>query len=162
MDLWIRIAYFSDAFSLFVFFGFSVHLSPPPFSSTNSEEAKSTTWLHPVTGEAVITGHRKTPGKQSENGVLFSPCQKTCAHAAPAKGYPRVTAEEKKEKKGRQVAERAVEGNEGEISSLCSKATASSAPLPFLLPSGRPLRTAFPPPPTHLLMLHLDTLRHTF
>lgn len=34
----------------------------PPFSSTNSEEAKSTTWLHPVTGEAVVTGHRKTPG----------------------------------------------------------------------------------------------------
>lgn len=33
-----------------------------PFSSTNSEEAKSTTWLHPVTGEAVVTGHRKTPG----------------------------------------------------------------------------------------------------
>lgn len=30
---------------------------------TNSEEAKSTTWLHPVSGEAVITGHRKTPGK---------------------------------------------------------------------------------------------------
>ncbi|KAJ3612328.1 hypothetical protein NHX12_020604 [Muraenolepis orangiensis] len=26
-----------------------------------NEEAKSTTWLHPVTGEAVITGHRKTP-----------------------------------------------------------------------------------------------------
>lgn len=36
----------------------------PPFSSPNSEEAKSTTWLHPVTGEAVITGHRKTPGKR--------------------------------------------------------------------------------------------------
>ncbi|GAA6072075.1 pleckstrin homology domain-containing family A member 5 isoform X1 [Tachysurus ichikawai] len=27
-----------------------------------NEEAKSTTWLHPVTGEAVTTGHRKTPG----------------------------------------------------------------------------------------------------
>lgn len=66
MDLWIRTAYFSDAFFLFVFFGFSVHLLPV-FFPTNSEEAKSTTWLHPVTGEAVITGHRKTPGKQSEN-----------------------------------------------------------------------------------------------
>lgn len=33
------------------------------FPSLNSEEAKSTTWLHPVSGEAVITGHRKTPGK---------------------------------------------------------------------------------------------------
>ncbi|KAK1790262.1 hypothetical protein P4O66_014167, partial [Electrophorus voltai] len=29
-----------------------------------NEEAKSTTWLHPVTGEALITGHRKTPGKR--------------------------------------------------------------------------------------------------
>lgn len=35
------------------------------FPSLNSEEAKSTTWLHPVSGEAVITGHRKTPGKVS-------------------------------------------------------------------------------------------------
>ncbi|XP_019712664.1 pleckstrin homology domain-containing family A member 5-like isoform X2 [Hippocampus comes] len=26
-----------------------------------NEEAKSTTWLHPLSGEAVITGHRKTP-----------------------------------------------------------------------------------------------------
>ena len=33
--------------------------------SLNSEEAKSTTWLHPISGEAVITGHRKTPGKVS-------------------------------------------------------------------------------------------------
>ncbi|XP_041591382.1 pleckstrin homology domain-containing family A member 5 isoform X21 [Vulpes lagopus] len=24
-----------------------------------NEEAKSTTWLHPVTGEAVVTGHRR-------------------------------------------------------------------------------------------------------
>ncbi|XP_078232536.1 pleckstrin homology domain-containing family A member 5 isoform X13 [Pogona vitticeps] len=26
-----------------------------------NEEAKSTTWLHPLTGEAVITGHRRSP-----------------------------------------------------------------------------------------------------
>ncbi|XP_066445343.1 pleckstrin homology domain-containing family A member 5 [Eleutherodactylus coqui] len=26
-----------------------------------NEEAKSTTWLHPATGETVLTGHRKTP-----------------------------------------------------------------------------------------------------
>ncbi|KAM9311388.1 uncharacterized protein PAF06_009180 [Gastrophryne carolinensis] len=25
------------------------------------EEAKSTTWLHPVTGETILTGHRRTP-----------------------------------------------------------------------------------------------------
>lgn len=59
-----------------------------PFSSTNSEEAKSTTWLHPVTGEAVVTGHRKTPGKSSEDVFHTHPR----AHAAPGKGCPRVTA----------------------------------------------------------------------
>ncbi|KAG7231122.1 hypothetical protein INR49_027162, partial [Caranx melampygus] len=37
------------------------------------EEAKSTTWLHPVSGEAVITGHRKTPGEVSLNGCQVSP-----------------------------------------------------------------------------------------
>ncbi|XP_048358374.1 pleckstrin homology domain-containing family A member 5 isoform X16 [Sphaerodactylus townsendi] len=26
-----------------------------------NEETKSTTWLHPLTGEAVITGHRRSP-----------------------------------------------------------------------------------------------------
>lgn len=40
--------------------------------SLNSEEAKSTTWLHPVSGEAVITGHRKTPGKVSSFSVSVS------------------------------------------------------------------------------------------
>lgn len=30
-----------------------------PFFHPCSEEAKSTTWLHPVTGEAVVTGHRR-------------------------------------------------------------------------------------------------------
>lgn len=38
---------------------------------SNSEEAKSTAWLHPVTGEAVITGHRKTPGKYALFACLF-------------------------------------------------------------------------------------------
>ncbi|XP_066525297.1 pleckstrin homology domain-containing family A member 5 isoform X11 [Hoplias malabaricus] len=38
-----------------------------------NEEAKSTTWLHPVTGEAVITGHRKTPDLPTgwEEGFTF-------------------------------------------------------------------------------------------
>ncbi|KAG7277627.1 hypothetical protein CRUP_025312, partial [Coryphaenoides rupestris] len=37
------------------------------------EEAQSTTWLHPVTGEAVITGHRKTPDLPTgwEEGYTF-------------------------------------------------------------------------------------------
>ncbi|XP_063761710.1 pleckstrin homology domain-containing family A member 5-like isoform X3 [Eleginops maclovinus] len=38
-----------------------------------NEEAKSTTWLHPVSGEAVITGHRKTPDLPTgwEEGFTF-------------------------------------------------------------------------------------------
>ncbi|XP_064198919.1 pleckstrin homology domain-containing family A member 5 isoform X19 [Anguilla rostrata] len=38
-----------------------------------NEEAKSTTWLHPVTGEAVITGHRKTTDLPTgwEEGYTF-------------------------------------------------------------------------------------------
>ncbi|KAM9310268.1 pleckstrin homology domain-containing family A member 5-like isoform 2-T3 [Pholidichthys leucotaenia] len=38
-----------------------------------NEEAKSTTWLHPVTGEAVTTGHRKTPDLPTgwEEGYTF-------------------------------------------------------------------------------------------
>ncbi|XP_077371997.1 pleckstrin homology domain-containing family A member 5 isoform X15 [Festucalex cinctus] len=38
-----------------------------------NEEAKSTTWLHPLSGEAVITGHRKTPDLPTgwEEGYTF-------------------------------------------------------------------------------------------
>ncbi|XP_028304717.1 pleckstrin homology domain-containing family A member 5 isoform X10 [Gouania willdenowi] len=38
-----------------------------------NEEAKSTTWLHPVTGEAAVTGHRKTPDLPTgwEEGYTF-------------------------------------------------------------------------------------------
>ncbi|KAM8973736.1 pleckstrin homology domain-containing family A member 5 [Pelodytes ibericus] len=38
-----------------------------------NEEAKSTTWLHPVTGEAILTGHRKTPDLPTgwEEGYTF-------------------------------------------------------------------------------------------
>ncbi|KAL2093957.1 hypothetical protein ACEWY4_011269 [Coilia grayii] len=38
-----------------------------------NEEAKSTTWLHPVSGEAIITGHRKTPDLPTgwEEGFTF-------------------------------------------------------------------------------------------
>ncbi|XP_035257883.1 pleckstrin homology domain-containing family A member 5-like isoform X3 [Anguilla anguilla] len=63
----------------------------------SSEEAKSTTWLHPVTGEAVITGHRKTPDLPPgwEEGYTFEGArcfinhneQKvTCKH--PVSGLP--------------------------------------------------------------------------
>nr|XP_049579559.1 pleckstrin homology domain-containing family A member 5 isoform X16 [Syngnathus scovelli] len=38
-----------------------------------NEEAKSTTWLHPLSGEAVVTGHRKTPDLPTgwEEGYTF-------------------------------------------------------------------------------------------
>lgn len=39
-----------------------------PFSHPCSEEAKSTTWLHPVTGEAVVTGHRRQSAGNAERG----------------------------------------------------------------------------------------------
>ncbi|XP_048011865.1 pleckstrin homology domain-containing family A member 5 isoform X5 [Megalobrama amblycephala] len=62
-----------------------------------NEEAKSTTWLHPVTGEAVITGHRKTPDLPTgwEEGYTFEGARcfinhnerkVTCKH--PVTGVP--------------------------------------------------------------------------
>ncbi|XP_034032174.1 pleckstrin homology domain-containing family A member 5-like isoform X10 [Thalassophryne amazonica] len=62
-----------------------------------TEEAKSTTWLHPVSGEAVITGHRKTPDLPTgwEEGYTFEGARcfinhnerkVTCKH--PVSGSP--------------------------------------------------------------------------
>ncbi|XP_069048786.1 pleckstrin homology domain-containing family A member 5 isoform X16 [Lepisosteus oculatus] len=62
-----------------------------------NEQAKSTTWLHPVTGEAVITGHRKTPDLPTgwEEGFTFEGARcfinhnerkVTCKH--PVSGLP--------------------------------------------------------------------------
>ncbi|XP_036433685.1 pleckstrin homology domain-containing family A member 5 isoform X2 [Colossoma macropomum] len=62
-----------------------------------NEEAKSTTWLHPVTGEAVITGHRKTADLPTgwEEGYTFEGARcfinhnerkVTCKH--PVSGAP--------------------------------------------------------------------------
>ncbi|XP_049330889.1 pleckstrin homology domain-containing family A member 5 isoform X15 [Astyanax mexicanus] len=62
-----------------------------------NEEAKSTTWLHPVTGEAVITGHRKTTDLPTgwEEGYTFEGARcfinhnerkVTCKH--PVSGTP--------------------------------------------------------------------------
>ncbi|KAM4554265.1 pleckstrin homology domain-containing family A member 5-like isoform 5-T5 [Fundulus diaphanus] len=62
-----------------------------------NEEAKSTTWMHPVSGEAVITGHRKTPDLPTgwEEGFTFEGARcfinhnerkVTCKH--PVSGLP--------------------------------------------------------------------------
>uniref|UniRef100_A0A8C7XMN8 Pleckstrin homology domain containing, family A member 5 n=1 Tax=Oryzias sinensis TaxID=183150 RepID=A0A8C7XMN8_9TELE len=71
-------------------------LSPSVFF-TNSEDAKSTSWLHPVTGEAVVTGHRSTPDLPTgwEEGYTFEGARcfinhnerkVTCKH--PVSGCP--------------------------------------------------------------------------
>ncbi|XP_078805446.1 pleckstrin homology domain-containing family A member 5 isoform X13 [Oryzias latipes] len=62
-----------------------------------NEEAKSTTWLHPESGEAVVTGHRKTPDLPTgwEEGFTFEGARcfinhnerkVTCKH--PVSGLP--------------------------------------------------------------------------
>ncbi|XP_077423699.1 pleckstrin homology domain-containing family A member 5 isoform X4 [Vanacampus margaritifer] len=62
-----------------------------------NEEAKSTTWLHPLSGEAVITGHMKTPDLPTgwEEGYTFEGARcfinhnerkVTCKH--PVSGSP--------------------------------------------------------------------------
>ncbi|XP_077567744.1 pleckstrin homology domain-containing family A member 5-like isoform X14 [Stigmatopora nigra] len=62
-----------------------------------NEEAKSTTWLHPLRGEAIITGHRKTPDLPTgwEEGYTFEGARcfinhnerkVTCKH--PVSGLP--------------------------------------------------------------------------
>ncbi|KAK7833961.1 hypothetical protein U0070_004942 [Myodes glareolus] len=38
-----------------------------------NEEAKSTTWLHPVTGEAVVTGHRRQSTGRASRGCGSGP-----------------------------------------------------------------------------------------
>ncbi|XP_029008696.1 pleckstrin homology domain-containing family A member 5-like isoform X4 [Betta splendens] len=69
----------------------------PGTDASSSEEAKSTTWLHPVSGEAVITGHRKTPDLPTgwEEGYTFEGARcfinhnerkVTCKH--PVSGLP--------------------------------------------------------------------------
>ncbi|XP_031754282.1 pleckstrin homology domain-containing family A member 5 isoform X16 [Xenopus tropicalis] len=62
-----------------------------------NEEAKSTTWLHPVTGETILTGHRKAPDLPTgwEEGYTFEGARYyinhnerkvTCTH--PVTGQP--------------------------------------------------------------------------
>lgn len=118
---------FATYFCLFVFF--RLLFSPFPwFSSTNSEEAKSTTWLHPVTGEAVVTGHRKTPGKHPSH-----------AHTQRMRGVIGASRwKGKKKKRGRQLGG----GKRAFLQNPCSSATASSAPLPRLPPARGLSRTA--------------------
>ncbi|XP_037397592.1 pleckstrin homology domain-containing family A member 5 isoform X14 [Pygocentrus nattereri] len=87
-----------------------------------NEEAKSTTWLHPVTGEAVITGHRKTADLPTgwEEGYTFegarcfinhnerkvtckhpvsgAPSQDNCIFVVNEQPAPKAPASEKKER----------------------------------------------------------------
>ncbi|XP_078139094.1 pleckstrin homology domain-containing family A member 5-like isoform X1 [Centroberyx gerrardi] len=87
-----------------------------------NEEAKSTTWLHPVSGEAVITGHRKTPDLPTgwEEGYTFEgarcfinhnerkvtckhpvsglPSQDNCIFVVNEQSAPKASANEKKDR----------------------------------------------------------------
>uniref|UniRef100_A0A3B3R3F2 Pleckstrin homology domain containing, family A member 5 n=1 Tax=Paramormyrops kingsleyae TaxID=1676925 RepID=A0A3B3R3F2_9TELE len=87
-----------------------------------NEEAKSTTWLHPTTVEAVSTGHRKTPDLPTgwEEGFTFegarcfinhnerkvtckhpvsgSPSQDNCIFVVNEQPAPKAPANEKKER----------------------------------------------------------------
>ncbi|XP_041852506.1 pleckstrin homology domain-containing family A member 5-like isoform X9 [Melanotaenia boesemani] len=87
-----------------------------------NEEAKSTTWLHPVSGEAVLTGHRKTPDLPTgwEEGFTFEgarcfinhnerkvtckhpvsglPSQDNCIFVVSEQSASKVSANEKKER----------------------------------------------------------------
>uniref|UniRef100_A0A3Q2GFM1 Pleckstrin homology domain containing A5 n=1 Tax=Cyprinodon variegatus TaxID=28743 RepID=A0A3Q2GFM1_CYPVA len=93
-----------------------------PALCLNSEEAQSTTWLHPESGEAVITGHRKTPDLPNgwEEGFTFEgarcfinhnerkvtckhpvsglPSQDNCIFVVNEQTAPKVPANEKKER----------------------------------------------------------------
>uniref|UniRef100_A0A3B4WM72 Pleckstrin homology domain containing A5 n=1 Tax=Seriola lalandi dorsalis TaxID=1841481 RepID=A0A3B4WM72_SERLL len=94
-----------------------------------NEEAKSTTWLHPVSGEAVITGHRKTPDLPTgwEEGYTFEgarcfinhnerkvtckhpvsglPSQDNCIFVVNEQSSSKVPANEKKERAVKNMSE---------------------------------------------------------
>uniref|UniRef100_A0A665UJ45 Pleckstrin homology domain containing A5 n=1 Tax=Echeneis naucrates TaxID=173247 RepID=A0A665UJ45_ECHNA len=84
-----------------------------------NEEAKSTTWLHPVSGEAVITGHRKTPGELSlkiecshnerkvtcKHPVSGLPSQDNCIFVVNEQSASKVPANEKKEREVKTMSE---------------------------------------------------------
>nr|XP_057931959.1 pleckstrin homology domain-containing family A member 5-like isoform X10 [Doryrhamphus excisus] len=94
-----------------------------------NEEAKSTTWLHPRSGEAVITGHRKTPDLPTgwEEGYTFegarcfinhnerkvtckhpvsgSPSQDNCIFVINEQSAAKVPVNEKKEQPGSTMSE---------------------------------------------------------
>uniref|UniRef100_A0A3B3T9P0 Pleckstrin homology domain containing, family A member 5 n=1 Tax=Paramormyrops kingsleyae TaxID=1676925 RepID=A0A3B3T9P0_9TELE len=94
-----------------------------------NEEAKSTTWLHPVSGEAVITGHRKTADLPTgwEEGFTFegarcfinhnerkvtckhpvtgSPSQDNCIFVVNEQQLQKAPSEERKEPAQRTMSE---------------------------------------------------------
>ncbi|XP_073328351.1 pleckstrin homology domain-containing family A member 5-like isoform X3 [Pagrus major] len=118
-----------------------------------NEEAKSTTWLHPISGEAVITGHRKTPDLPTgwEEGYTFEgarcfinhnerkvtckhpvsslPSQDNCIFVVNEQSAPKVPTNEKKDRPLSTMSE-------------ASNYTGSSdyAANPSSSPAGRPSR----------------------
>ncbi|XP_058047836.1 pleckstrin homology domain-containing family A member 5 isoform X4 [Ahaetulla prasina] len=96
-----------------------------------NEEAKSTTWLHPLTGEAVITGHRRSPDLPTgweeaytfegaryyinhnerkvtcKHPVTGQPSQDNCIFVVNEQTAAAMTSEEKKERPLNMVSEAA-------------------------------------------------------
>ncbi|XP_063165155.1 pleckstrin homology domain-containing family A member 5 isoform X10 [Candoia aspera] len=96
-----------------------------------NEEAKSTTWLHPLTGEAVITGHRRSPDLPTgweeaytfegaryyinhnerkvtcKHPVTGQPSQDNCIFVVNEQTAATMTSEEKKERPLNMVSEAA-------------------------------------------------------
>ncbi|XP_075614018.1 pleckstrin homology domain-containing family A member 5 isoform X19 [Balearica regulorum gibbericeps] len=94
-----------------------------------NEEAKSTTWLHPLTGEAVITGHRRSADLPTgweeaytfegaryyvnhnerkvtcKHPVTGQPSQDNCIFVVNEQTAAAMTSEEKKERPGSMICE---------------------------------------------------------
>ncbi|XP_062839225.1 pleckstrin homology domain-containing family A member 5 isoform X9 [Anolis carolinensis] len=96
-----------------------------------NEEAKSTTWLHPLTGEAVITGHRRSPDLPTgweeaytfegaryyinhnerkvtcKHPVTGQPSQDNCIFVVNEQSAATMTSEEKKDRPVNMISEAA-------------------------------------------------------
>nr|XP_060632601.1 pleckstrin homology domain-containing family A member 5 isoform X9 [Anolis sagrei ordinatus] len=96
-----------------------------------NEEAKSTTWLHPLTGEAVITGHRRSPDLPTgweeaytfegaryyinhnerkvtcKHPVTGQPSQDNCIFVVNEQAAATMTSEEKKDRPVNMISEAA-------------------------------------------------------
>ncbi|XP_031962069.1 pleckstrin homology domain-containing family A member 5-like [Corvus kubaryi] len=71
-----------------------------------NEEAKSTTWLHPLTGEAVITGHRRSADLPTgwEEAYTFEGARYYVNHVKPSCWIPAMCPVRELDKEDSQVS----------------------------------------------------------